>query len=235
MILQKKQFKFRHEYKYLLHPSDYYRLREALKKVMQMDKHSGTNQGYHIRSLYFDDIYDTSLAEKLLGDLKRAKYRIRIYDYSDQIIKLEIKEKYGDYIQKKSFSISRSEYEKILDGDVTFLHGTNNNVKERFYYEYRNNVLRPKVIVDYFREAFILPFNQIRITFDKDLSAARPQRNIFSRELYSKQVGQDYAIIMEVKYNNFLPGYIRDVLEIQDVTRLAVSKYVICREYIARG
>lgn len=234
MNSSKKISKYRHEYKYLLHPSTYYRLREVLNKVMTVDQNTGINKGYYVRSLYFDDMYDTALSEKRLGKLIRSKYRIRIYDFSDQVIKLEIKDKYEDYIQKKSCSISKNEYEMILAGDVGFLHNTRNEVKERYYYEIRNNLLQPKVIIDYFREAFILPYNQIRVTFDKDLSAALPQQDIFNREMSSIQVGQEYAIIMEVKYNNFLPGHIRSLLEMHSLTRLAISKYLIGREFILR-
>lgn len=235
MDKEQKILKYRHEYKYLVSNSKYYQLRDVLKKVMTLDQNAGDNKGYYVRSLYFDDMYDTAFSEKKLGKLVRSKYRIRIYDFSEQVIKLEIKDKYEDYIQKKSCTISKKEYEQILVGDVSFLHISKNEVKERFYCEIRNNLLQPKVIIDYFREAFILPYNQIRITFDKDLSAALPQQNIFSRDISSKQVGQEYAIIMELKYNNFLPGYIRSILEIQELNRLAISKYIIGRDFISIG
>lgn len=226
------QFIHRHENKYLLQPDTYYQLRDALSKVMQIDENASDKQDYHIRSMYFDDIYDTALTEKLLGKLERMKYRIRIYNFSDKVIKLEIKEKRSEYIQKKSSSITLEEFEKILDGDVVFLLNTEDSVRTRFYYEYRNNLLRPKVIVDYSREAYVLPYNKVRVTFDKNLSATSPQKNFF-KDKYSHNVGEGYSIIMEVKYNNFLPNYIRGILEMKDLTRLAVSKYVICREAIA--
>lgn len=235
MDKEQKMLKYRHEYKYLVSNSKYYQLRDVLKKVMTLDQNAGENKGYYVRSLYFDDMYDTAFSEKKLGKLVRSKYRIRIYDFSEQLIKLEIKDKYEDYIQKKSCTISKKEYEQILVGDVGFLHISKNEVMERFYYEIRNNLLQPKVIIDYFREAFILPYNQIRITFDRDLSAALPQQNIFSRDISSKQVGQEYAIIMELKYNNFLPGYIRSILEMQELNRLAISKYIIGRDFISIG
>jgi len=226
--------KQRHEYKFLLHTGAYMQLRKLLKNVMQPDHNSINNEGYHIRSLYFDDIYDTALKEKYLGYINRKKFRIRIYDYSDRVIKLEIKEKHQDYVQKKACIISRDEYQKILSGDTMFLHDGNNGIKEKYYLEFRNNLLKPKVIVDYLREAYVLPYNQIRITFDKNLSAAKPHENIFDRDIYSKQVGQEYAIILEVKYNNFFPNHLRQVLEMYCNSRLAVSKYLICRECLTR-
>jgi len=222
----------RYEYKYLLHSQEYHQMKNLIKKLMKIDVNSGLEDGYYVRSLYFDDMYDTALAEKRLGNLNRVKYRIRIYDYSDQIIKLEIKEKFSDFISKKSYPISWDEYEKIWDGDIAFLHKSDNQMKEAFYYQFRNNLLKPKVIVDYFREAYMLPYHQIRITFDKNLAAGKPQKNMLNRELYTELVGEEYAYIMEVKYNHFLPNAIRSILETRDLTRLAVSKYVISREYM---
>lgn len=232
MLIDNEKFIHRHEQKYLLNPDNYYQLRDAIRKTMQIDENTGEGEDYHIRSMYFDDMYDTALTEKLLGKLERMKYRIRIYNFSNRVIKLEIKEKREEYIQKKSSSISLEEFDKIINGDVSFLLDNQDFVRKRFYYEYRNNLLRPKVIVDYNREAYILPYNKIRITFDKNLSAALPQNDFFNKEIYSKNAGEKYSIIMEVKYNNFLPNYIRDILEIRNLTRLSVSKYVICRETI---
>lgn len=232
MLTESEEFMHRHEHKYLLNPDTYYQLRDAISKTMQIDENAGDEQDYHIRSMYFDDMYDTALTEKLLGKLERMKYRIRIYNFSNRVIKLEIKEKRQEYIQKKSSSISLKEFEKIAGGNVNFLLDNKDFVRNRFYYEYRNNLLRPKVIVDYNREAYILPYNKIRVTFDKNLSALLPQTDFFSKEVFSRKVEEKYSIIMEVKYNNFLPSHIRSILEMQDLTRLAVSKYVICRESV---
>ncbi|MCK4261057.1 MAG: polyphosphate polymerase domain-containing protein [Halanaerobiales bacterium] len=240
MLKQERKTNLRHEYKYLIHHGAYLQLREILKKVMKIDSNALNNEGYHVRSLYFDDIYDTALKEKALGHANRRKFRIRIYNYSNQIIKLEEKVKHYDFIQKNSCNIARVEYDQIFDGDVAFLYkkstndSSDNRVKENYYLEIRNKGLQPKVIVDYYREAYILPYNQIRITFDKNLSLAKPQKNIFNRNLHSYNVGEEYAIILEVKYNNFLPGFLRKILEMYCSNRMAVSKYVLCREYLVR-
>ncbi len=230
MLIENEKFIHRHEYKYLLNLDNYYQLKDEISKTMQVDENAGEEQDYHIRSMYFDDMYDTALTDKLLGKVERMKYRVRIYNFSSKVINLEIKEKREEYIQKKSSLISLEEFERILNGDVIFLLNNKDFVRSRFYYEYRNNLLRPKVIVDYNREAYTLPYNKVRVTFDKNLSAALPQNDLFSKDIFSKNVGEKYSIIMEIKYNNFLPNYIRSILERQDLTRLAVSKYVICRE-----
>ena len=58
------------------------------------DKHARAG-GYTIRSLYFDDYCNSAYEEKDAGILMRKKYRVRIYNGSDKVIKLERKKKYG--------------------------------------------------------------------------------------------------------------------------------------------
>ncbi len=224
--------KFRHEHKFLLEKDTYLRLKNSINKIMELDGNSIENMGYHIRSLYFDDIYESALNEKLSGISERKKFRIRIYNFSDNRIKLEIKNKYEDFTNKIGTTISKEEYYKIYKSDISDLALSQDIVKRKYYMEMRNNLLRPKVIVDYYREAYVLPYNEIRITFDRKLSATKPYINMFSDELITAHLPDTYSRILEVKYNNFLPTHIKTILEQYDLTRLSVSKYLLCRNKI---
>ncbi len=224
--------KFRHEHKFLIEYDTYARIRGALKQCMALDNNSVEGLGYHIRSLYFDDMFESSLHEKLSGIVNRKKYRVRIYNYSQDTIKLEIKRKFNDYTNKVATTIQRDEFERIYNADVSDLAYTDDSVKMSYYLEIRNNLLRPKVIVDYYREAFVLPYNEIRVTFDTQLSAVKPRMDIFSDRIHSVALPPCYSLIMEVKYNNFLPSHIKNILERYDLTRLSVSKFLLCRDRI---
>ena len=79
----------RHELKYLITPAELTVLRNTLAPLMQLDQ----GHEYLIRSLYFDTINDDALEEKIAGVGNRKKYRIRIYNFSDRVIKLECKSK----------------------------------------------------------------------------------------------------------------------------------------------
>ncbi|WP_242950682.1 polyphosphate polymerase domain-containing protein [Clostridium grantii] len=227
-----KSINLRHEHKYLLPYGNYIQIRNILYKIMKLDKHTLNNEGYHVRSVYFDDLYNTSLKEKLAGIKVRKKYRIRTYNFSSETIKLEIKEKYGDYTNKRSNNISKEEYKKIIHKDIDFLLTSNSEIKKEYYIEMKNNLLKPKVVVDYYREAYILPYNNIRITFDKNLSVANAFENIFSSNLKTNELPKEYSLIMEVKYDNFLPSHIKSVLEMFSLNKLSVSKYLLCREQL---
>ncbi len=224
--------KFRHEHKFLIEYDTYLSIKNALTKVMQLDQNSIKNEGYHIRSLYFDDVYDSALYEKLSGISERQKFRVRIYNYSDKRIKLEVKKKYQDYTNKIGTTITKEEYTKLFQCDVKDFAFSDNLVKRNYYLEVRNNLLKPKVIVDYYREAYVLPYNEIRLTFDKQLSAANPCMNIFTDKITTKNLPKEYSRILEVKYNNFLPTHIKTILEQYNLTRLSVSKYLLCRNII---
>lgn len=82
---------FRHEYKYQISYADYYTLRSRLRTVMRQDAHAGTEGTYRIRSLYFDNLFDKALREKLDGVDNREKFRIRYYNNDVSFIRLEKK------------------------------------------------------------------------------------------------------------------------------------------------
>lgn len=155
----------RHELKYLITPAELTVLRNTLAPLMQLDQ----GHEYLIRSLYFDTINDDALEEKIAGVGNRKKYRIRIYNFSDGVIKLECKSKYGDLISKQSVSIPRELADQLIAGDPEGLQRMRHPLLHDVYREMKTRLLRPVVIVDYVREAYIHPAEEVRITFDKQI------------------------------------------------------------------
>jgi hypothetical protein len=222
--------KFRHELKYYINYYEYEILRSKLKAVLKQDKFSVDDRGYHIRSLYLDNLYDNDLFEKNYGILKRKKIRIRIYNTSDKVIKLERKYRYGEYICKESVSLSKEEYLRIYNFDYEFLKEKEHSLYRDFYLYLRSENLKPKIIVDYKREAYVGKESDVRITFDKELSTATNTIDIFNKNLVTVEALSYPLLVMEVKFNGYLPNYIRRILELDSHNRSAISKYVICRE-----
>jgi hypothetical protein len=140
---------FRHELKYYINYREYILLRNTLKALAQLDRYATESGDYMIRSLYFDDEYESALKEKLGGSDHRKKYRIRIYNLSDDTIKFEKKMKEGQFIAKKSIALSRGEYDSIIAGDYAFLLRRKEPLAQELYLELTNNRLRPRVVVDY--------------------------------------------------------------------------------------
>ena len=220
---------FRHELKYLINEGDYELLRERLGVLMQHDMHT-QNGKYKIRSLYFDDYFHSAFEEKQMGVAGRKKYRIRFYNDSDQVIHLECKEKEGAYIRKRSASLSRFEVEQILSGQYFFLEQREENLCREFYYQCISRVLRPRVIVDYEREPFVIPEGDVRITFDRNVRSALMGIDLFDSNLPTLGVFEPGKLIMEVKYTEFLPNLVRRALPPRAAELTAASKFVLCCE-----
>ncbi len=223
---------FRHELKFYINYTEYILLRNTLKAIAQIDKYAGENGEYYIRSLYFDDEFESALMEKIGGSDTRKKYRVRIYNFSDDTIKFEKKIKQGQFVTKKSISLSRGEYDSIIAGDFSFLLRRKEALASELFLELRNNRLRPRVFVDYVREAYVYPWENIRITFDKDLRSGMWLTDIFDPHTPTMPMYDEGMMVLEVKFEKSLPAHIRGVLNnIRTAQRSAISKYVICRKF----
>lgn len=225
----KNGIQFRHELKYRIAKGEKQIIQKRLDEVLQRDEHAvqGT---YRIRSLYFDDFWNSAYEDKLSGIAVREKYRLRFYEYSDAHIKLECKHKQGNYIYKEAASLTREETEKILRSDFSFLEERTEELCKRFYYQCTSRFMRPKVIVDYVREPYIYEAGDVRITFDNDIREAQFLGDLFDPYLPSHPVMESGELIMEVKYTSFLPDFIRQIIPAGAADYTAASKYVMCYE-----
>lgn len=218
---------YRHELKYLISYGQKADLNLRLALLLEQDSHA-RDGSYTIRSLYFDDYWNTAYQEKVDGVLTRKKYRIRIYDYSDRVIKLERKRKSDSWIYKEDAPLTHEQFDRILAGDVGFMEHSEHQLCREFYVEYVSNVLRPRVIVDYEREPWILDAGTVRVTFDMDVRAAVDGFDIFDRTLPTLPVLEPGKLVMEVKFTEFLPQIVRTLLPPRAQELTAVSKYVLC-------
>lgn len=224
----------RHELKYYISESQYILLSNVLDQVLTRDPNGDEYNEYHIRSLYFDTYDDAALYDKINGVQHRDKYRIRIYNLTDRQVRLECKTKYGTLISKRSLDIPRDLAEQLIAGDPDGLERTKSGLLRDMYREMTISLLRPVVIVDYVREAYLHPAQDVRITFDKQLRTGLGSKDLFDYSLPTVPIyGTPTGMIMEVKYNQFLPSYIKDLLTTycEDPLYSAVSKYVLCRGY----
>lgn len=223
----------RHELKFFINEEQHFLLSHALDRTLHRDPNGDENNEYHIRSLYFDDVYNTALYDKLDGDQNRDKYRIRIYNFSDRVIKLECKTKIGTLISKRSISIPRDLCEQLMAGDPAGLENTRSGLLNDVYREMTVNLLRPVVLVDYVREAWLHPAEEVRITFDKQLRSGLNSIDLFDPYVPTVPPFDHGEIILEVKYDRVLPPYIRDILctYCPNATQTAISKYTWCRRF----
>lgn len=220
--------KLRHELKFVIDEGTYRMLKARLLALMSPDPH-GENGEYRVTSVYFDDIYDSGYNDKLAGIETRRKFRVRTYSLDPSVISLEAKHKDGEYVSKLSNRMTREQYDMLLGGDCSFMKD-HDDAEDAFGEYYRSDKLcslRPKVIVDYHRDALVYPYGNVRITFDKMLSTCYNTVDMLSENamfslIYPKE------IILEVKFDRFIPTSIWTVLQGLNASRQSVSKYIIC-------
>ncbi len=221
--------KLRHELKYYINHSDYLSISSKLKSIVPRDRNSGENGRYGIRSIYFDDYNDKALMEKLTGVNHREKFRIRLYNHNLNYIRLEKKIKFRGLTEKISEVISKDEVESVLKGEIEFLRNSGKQLFMELYVKMRNGFLKPKTIVDYFREAYVFTPGNVRITFDMDIRSGIFSRDVANFNLPAMAVIPKGYIVLEVKYDEFIPELIMDMIQIDDRSKTAISKYALSR------
>lgn len=225
----KEENVFRHEYKHEINSADEIEIRNRLKCVAKQDEHADVNGGYDIHSLYFDNVYDKALVEKMNGLAYREKFRIRFYNDDTQFIRLEKKEKVRDLCRKTSAPMTREECEQLLKGNDQFLLEKEDMLCKEFYAKMHYQMLRPKSIVEYHREVFLYEAGHVRITIDTNIASKKDVRDFFEGKKPS--IPATASSILEVKYDDYLPKIICDMVQIKNRHASAFSKYAACRLY----
>lgn len=213
--------KYRYERKYLLDRDTAYLFKQRISYVLKPDN-AGIDGLYHISSLYFDDQYKSSFFDKQNGVLRRDKFRARFYDYNKDLIRFECKHKQGEMICKESKIITSEQYERMCMGEYDFMKSDQNPAVRKFFTAHLLRHMLPSVMIDYDRQAYIHPAGNVRITFDTDLTASLPE----SEQVYT--IISEKNVIMEVKYDNFIPSYINALITGEQFSQqLSISKFAM--------
>jgi hypothetical protein len=199
---------FRHELKFLMHPHDAAVLKKQLSVMMELDLNGDAQGRYMVRSLYFDTLAGSAFFDKLDGVEYRRKYRIRYYNNDTKFIRLESKLK--------------------IDGELGPILLNHNSVLSDFILDMKLNGLKPSVIVDYQRTAYLHQSLDVRITFDEQIRSRIYDTQLFKTKFGSVEVLEPGDVVLEVKYDELIPRFIADILRQVPMTRLAVSKYAYC-------
>ena len=223
---------YRHEIKFFINRIDAFLLDSMLKRTMQTDINGDEHGEYWIRSMYFDSQDNRDYLEKINGFSQRKKLRIRIYKTSDPAVKLELKNKSGNYIHKETMQLDKQDAYKLMEGDYDILLGYRNMIANKIYAYMHTERLRPILLIDYERQAFICPFNNIRITIDKNVRASIDPWKLHESGAPMVPVFADGRYILEVKYQTLLPGFIRRILCKINPQPSSVSKYCLSRQAI---
>lgn len=223
---------YRCELKYLVDNNDLLILNHRIKNIMSLDSNAKKEDCYNIRSIYFDSYDDGYLKETESGINKRLKIRIRIYNKSSKIIKLEIKHKLNGYTKKESCKISKEMCNKLINGEDLLYSECKNKVLKKLYLEQKLSLLKPKIIVEYDRVAYVNKTGNVRVTFDKNIRTSKYIDRFFEENTYSVPILNNNEEILEVKYDELLPNWIFESLELNKLSRTSFSKYAVSRNVL---
>jgi SPX domain protein involved in polyphosphate accumulation len=215
---------YRHEYKYLISGAAARLLKSRLRSFMHPDPHVGETGQYTIRSLYFDDPFAAAYEEKMSGIKERTKYRIRYYNYDPSLLRLERKEKNGSLTRKTGQTISAADAKALTGGQIRELTGLSEELQRRCLLE----GFRPRCLVDYDRTPFVCHDGNTRITLDENLRTRPFDTDLLASNQAMIPVLSPDQVILEVKFDDFLPGYLGDILADIPKAQMSISKYVLC-------
>lgn len=220
----------RHEYKHQITYMDYLIISDRLQHLAKRDMNVGNDKTYQVNSLYLDNIWDKALREKLDGLENREKFRIRYYNQDTSYIRLEKKSKIHGLCEKRAAKLTKEEVLKICSHNIEFLRDSNNELLAELYAKMKFQLLRPKTIVSYTREPFVYAPGNVRITFDSHIKTSLYQNKLFEEE-YTSISTEPELLIMEVKYDAFLPDIMKQAVRVNERLASSFSKYAICRMY----
>ena len=221
--------RYRHEYKYIIDAPQEAILRVRMGGILQSDPHTDDSGAYMVRSAYLDDCFDSCLNDNLLGAEPRSKFRLRYYGDDSATIRLEKKVKRGGMTCKAAVPLTPAECERLLAGEIPLPEPDAPALKQRLLTEVLQRGLKPKTIVTYERVPFVYPGGNVRVTFDRMLTSADDVGRFLTRDHPARPVLPAGQSILEVKWDELLPSFIRQTLRLEGLQWTACSKYYLCR------
>lgn len=220
---------YRNECKHFISYADFLTLRARLSALMRPDPYAGADGGYLVRSLYFDDLRDTVLMEKRDGVNAREKFRIRYYNDNLSLIHLEKKSKLNGLCAKRTAELTRDEAARILAGDTAWMAGIRDPLLLEFYTKL-SCALLPRAVVVYARIPFVYDAGNVRVTLDYDIRTGMEVARFLEADGVTAPLAEP-VYLLEVKWDAFLPSFIRDAVQLGARRTDAFSKYAACRIY----
>ncbi len=223
--------KFRHELKYVVSTTQLRVLETRVKNLLSLDSHTGDSGKYTIRSLYFDDYYDSCMRQNENGTDPREKFRIRIYNHCADRIRLECKRKERGKTHKSSCSLTIEQTKLLMQGKAIGDIANQPPVLKKLTYKMLTQGFKPKVIVEYDRVPYVYKNGNVRVTFDMNISSSGDIEHFLSENITKRPVMPQSRQLLEVKYDEYIPDFIHRHLQLQNLTQTAYSKYYICRKF----
>jgi hypothetical protein len=234
----------RFELKYFVDERTARSIRDFTRSYLVPDEYADPNDNfsYPIHSVYLDGPGLPLCNATVQGHKNRYKLRIRYYDdRPENPVFFEIKRRVHDVIMKKRSAVRRSSVLRLLGG----------------YWPEQSDLLKPedmkgyealchfcdlkdgiratgRVIVSYIREAWVTEYdNSVRVTFDRKLVATAYQGELIIGDFIAGIKPHVAGVVLELKFTNRFPNWMRDMVHIFNLRRESMAKYVTCVNKLA--
>ncbi len=124
------------------------------------------------------------------------------------------------------------EYERVRLGDIKWMENNSRKLIRELYVQMTLYQIKPTTVVDYEREVFTYEYGNVRVTFDSEVRTSLRNIDFLNPELPMVPALDPNIVILEVKYDEFLPDIIKQLLQIGDTMRTSSSKYQLSRNYV---
>ncbi len=217
----------RHEIKYICSEPELRMIEKRLSAILKPDPHADENGEYLIRSVYFDDYNRSCFYENENGIDPREKFRIRIYNYSDNRITLEKKKKKNGMTSKASCGLDYDTCMKMLRSESISERMGENSLLDEWIALSKSRLLKPVMLGEYVRKPYVYSLGNVRITFDRNISASDNFERLFDRQISKIAVLPTGYSVLEVKYNDFLPDIIYQTIDLGHMQQNTFSKFYL--------
>ncbi len=193
-----------------------------IEQVLWEDQHSKQSpiSGYLVRTLYFDNQdSQTNQADNL------PELRLRIYNPKDEWALLELKAKKGFLHHKRSLPLTKEQAEHLSLGMYECLQALHHPFAHELYALMQKDNYRPKVLAEHYRRAFMMDFNNTRVTFDSGTRRCNKAECLFDEHPPYQPAKDSSLVVMDLKYSRFLLGYVHELTKIAQQNRPAIWSY----------
>lgn len=232
--MTERELSYRNELKYAVSAGQILLLKSRAQALLKPDRHADKDGGYRIRSLYFDDFYGSAFYDNENGIAPREKFRIRIYNGSADRIMLECKRKERGKTHKDACSVSKELVMNLIAGEIPAITERQPALLQKLLCLMQTRLLRPVVIVEYDRAAFVCGNGNVRVTFDTNIVSSTDLGRFFEPTLQCRPVMPVGQHLLEVKYDDYLPDPIYGALSLGSLHQETFSKYYLCRKFMIK-
>ena len=231
----------RFEIKYMIDEAVFEKLMEVMDGYMIADEHGRST----VCSLYYDTPKHLLIRRSLEHPIYKEKLRLRSYGVAEpsDTVFVELKKKFCSVVYKRRIAMkydkalsylagngqvadSKVADSQVADSKVADSQVADSQIANEINYAlkiYEN--LAPAVLLSYEREAFYARNNhEFRVTFDRNI-LWRDYDLSLDKGIYGTPILADPKVLMEVKTDGAIPGWMVDFLTQNKLYKTSFSKY----------